>query len=312
MLCPVDFSLGPASRHDGGSLTDIFYGGRELSLYTAVEVEKGSQFLPWRGSVRSEVLPPFLRLPEWDLRHRFGLHDEIREDVSSSSGADGRPRRPVRHCNWVRFLRTSLVMTPEVNLVGMKNANGGPTGVVEPVFEAIRSLEAGTELVAFLVPEPRQELGPVRRLAQELGRRQEPGPERRLAQGLEQSRQEPGPERKLAQEQGLVRRQEPGQERRPAQELGPSRQEQGQEEHRQEQGQERRLEQEQERTLEQGQVRKKELGQERRKELGPGHRKERGQERKKELVQPERRPEPVASRPAEHRKPEPQERHKWP
>ena len=158
MLCPVDFSLGPASRHEGGSLTDIFYGGRELSLYTAVEVEKGSQFLPWRGSVRSEVLPPFLRLPEWDLRHRFGLHDEIREDVSSSSGADGRPRRPVRHCNWVRFLRTSLVMTPEVNLVGMKNANGGPTGVVEPVFEAIRSLEAGTELVAFLVPEPRQEL----------------------------------------------------------------------------------------------------------------------------------------------------------
>jgi hypothetical protein len=148
VLCPVDFSLGPASaRPDGGSpLSDLLYGGgRELSLYTAVEVEKGAQFLPWRGSLRSEVLPPFLSLPHWDVRRRFGLHDEIREEE------EGGKRRPVRHCNWIRFLRTSLAMTPEVNLLGVKTA-----GMAEPVFEVIRSLEAGTELVAFLVPEHQQ------------------------------------------------------------------------------------------------------------------------------------------------------------
>jgi uncharacterized Zn-finger protein len=59
----------------------------------------------------------------------------------------------------VRFLRISLAMTPEVNIVGTKTAavaaaGCGPPGAAEPVFETIRTLDAGTELVAFLVPEP--------------------------------------------------------------------------------------------------------------------------------------------------------------
>ena len=136
VLCPADFSLCPATISHG------ILPCRELSVWTSTEVDKGTQFLPWKGSVKAEILPPFLRLPEYDLRHRFGLHDEIKED----SGL------PVRHCNWVRFLRYSLVMTPEVNIIGSKNIVG------EPVFEVIRSLEPGSELVAFLVPESPQEL----------------------------------------------------------------------------------------------------------------------------------------------------------
>ena len=60
--------------------------------------------------------------------------------------------RSVRRCNWVRFLRFSLVMTPQVNLIGTKN----PTG--EPVFEVIQSIEPETELLAFLIPETCQEM----------------------------------------------------------------------------------------------------------------------------------------------------------
>ena len=143
VLCPADFRLQPASIQPPHDLVP-----RELSVWTASEVEKGSTFLPWRGSVKSEVLPPFLRLPEYDLRHRFGLHDEVKMSAEGDAAAT-----PVRHCNWVRFLRYSLVMSPEVNIIGSKNNVTG-----EPVFEVIRSLEAGCELVAFLVPESPQEM----------------------------------------------------------------------------------------------------------------------------------------------------------
>lgn len=44
------------------------------------------------------------------IRHRFGCYDEITE-------AD---RRRVRHCNWVRFLRTTPTYSAEVNVIGTK------------------------------------------------------------------------------------------------------------------------------------------------------------------------------------------------
>ena len=136
VLCPPQFSLGPPSSPSPSLPL------HNLSLWTTACVEKGEQFQPWRGSVKAEVLPPFPKLPHFDLRHRFGLHDEIKEDGG----------RSVRHCNWVRFLRFSLVMTPQVNIIGTKNSSG------EPVFEILTSMEPQTELVAFLVPETCQEM----------------------------------------------------------------------------------------------------------------------------------------------------------
>ena len=138
VLCPPQFSLGPPSPPSSSP----GLVSHDLSLWTAASVEKGDQFQPWRGSVKAEVLPPFPKLPQFDLRHRFGLHDEIKEDGG----------RSVRHCNWVRFLRFSLVMTPQVNIIGTKNTSG------EPVFEIMTSMEPQTELVAFLIPETCQEM----------------------------------------------------------------------------------------------------------------------------------------------------------
>ena len=76
------------------------------------------------------------------VRNRFGLYDEISE-VS--------PGRKLRQCNWIRFLRYSLVYNEEVNLIGTK----GPTG--EPIFDLIKDVGPKTELVAFFVPERPEE-----------------------------------------------------------------------------------------------------------------------------------------------------------
>lgn len=59
--------------------------------------------------------------------------------------------RKVRQCNWIRFLRYSLVYSDVVNVVGAK----GPTG--EPIFELIKDVEPKTELVCFFVPERPEE-----------------------------------------------------------------------------------------------------------------------------------------------------------
>ena len=61
------------------------------------------------------------------------------------------PGRKLRQCNWIRFLRYSLVYNEEVNLIGTK----GPTG--EPIFDLIKDVGPKTELVAFFVPERPEE-----------------------------------------------------------------------------------------------------------------------------------------------------------
>ena len=57
----------------------------------------------------------------------------------------------MRQCNWIRFLRYSLVYNEEVNVIGTK----GPTG--EPIFDLIKDVGPKTELVAFFVPERPEE-----------------------------------------------------------------------------------------------------------------------------------------------------------
>jgi len=69
------------------------------------------------------------------LKQRFGLLDEIKQD----SG------KLIRHCNWIRFLKINLMMGPDVNIIGRRSEAG------EPVFEMIKSVSPGTELVAHFV-----------------------------------------------------------------------------------------------------------------------------------------------------------------
>ena len=120
ILCPPQLSLQPS----------------QLTLTSSKRLEKGEQFQPWQGNVSKEMLPPFPLLGQFDLKQRFGLQDEVREEQG----------RLVRHCNWVRFLNTSLLMSAEVNVLGKKTDAG------EVVFEMVREVEAGTELVAHLLP----------------------------------------------------------------------------------------------------------------------------------------------------------------
>ena len=118
IICPPQLSILPPS----------------LSLTANTRLEVGQQFQPWQGEVRQEVVAPFPLLAQFDLKQRFGVQDEMKEE-------DG---RLVRRCNWVRFLNTSLLLTAEVNMVGRMSEQGGP------VFEMVRQVEAGTELVAQL------------------------------------------------------------------------------------------------------------------------------------------------------------------
>lgn len=142
VLCPEELCLGPG-RLTPSSLIGLGPAfASEFSIWTSGDLEKGTRFLPWKGTVRSDKLPVHDKLPEFDIRHRFGLYDEISEVL---------PGRRLRQCNWIRFLRYSLVCNEEINVIGTK----GPTG--EPVFELIRDVGPKTELVAFFVPERPEE-----------------------------------------------------------------------------------------------------------------------------------------------------------
>ena len=105
-----------------------------LSLTANTRLEVGQQFQPWQGEASKEVVAPFPLLAQFDLKQRFGVQDEMAEE-------DG---RLVRRCNWVRFLNTSLLLTAEVNMVGRVTDQGCP------VFEVVRPVEAGMEVVAQL------------------------------------------------------------------------------------------------------------------------------------------------------------------
>ena len=126
ILCPPQLQLVPG--------VDT---GQDLTLVAgAGGLEKGDTFHPLQGDVRTELLPPFPLLGQFELKHQYGLHDEIKQEAG----------KLVRHCNWVRFLKTSLLMGPSVNMVGQRNDGG------DLVFEMVRGCDRGEELVGHLLP----------------------------------------------------------------------------------------------------------------------------------------------------------------
>ncbi len=80
VLCPEELCLGPATRLPAAAAAAApaaaaaaLLGvspppcGADLSIWTAESVEKGTRFLPWKGTVRSDKLPLFEKLPEFDV-----------------------------------------------------------------------------------------------------------------------------------------------------------------------------------------------------------------------------------------------------
>ena len=63
VLCPEELCLGPAAaRVQVGVDTSA-----EFSMWTNEAVEKGTRFLPWKGTVRSDKLAVYNKLPNFDV-----------------------------------------------------------------------------------------------------------------------------------------------------------------------------------------------------------------------------------------------------
>ncbi|KAF4523061.1 hypothetical protein B566_EDAN013049 [Ephemera danica] len=105
----------------------LTWRGSNLCVCALRRVERGARFWADEGAVRLGHLP---------LR-QFGSYDETERD------SDG---RPVRRCNWVRFLRPHL--TPETaNLRAVQSEDGRPR------FEALRPIAPHSPLlVTFPLP----------------------------------------------------------------------------------------------------------------------------------------------------------------
>lgn len=74
----------------------------------------------------------------FQIRNCFGCYDEISTTKE-------------RHCNWVRFLRTSTTYSEDVNVIGTRVKG-------EPLFEVVKNIPANTELVVFFLPERQEEV----------------------------------------------------------------------------------------------------------------------------------------------------------
>ena len=70
VLCPEELCLGPAKpvappAGPFAGLTPITTCN--YSIWTSGDLEKGTRFLPWKGTVRSDKLPVHDKLPEFDV-----------------------------------------------------------------------------------------------------------------------------------------------------------------------------------------------------------------------------------------------------
>lgn len=133
VLLPQEFSLS-INFYDPGDTTS------GVTVCTNSAIPQGVRMYPFQGTIRLDKLDVFTYLSPADVKHRFGCYDEITE-------LEG---RPVRHCNWIRFVRFVSTCTPDVNLVGSKFRG-------EPLFEVIRPIPAFTEVVVYHMPETHEE-----------------------------------------------------------------------------------------------------------------------------------------------------------
>ncbi|XP_052865475.1 zinc finger protein 177-like [Anopheles cruzii] len=111
------------------------------TVWSSRAIAQGTLCYPFQGTVRIDNLDIFSTIQEDDIRHRFGLYDEI-------TAVNG---RTVRHCNWIRFLRVSETYGPQVNVVCAKVKG-------EPIYEIVKPIPSHQELVVYYLPEGPEEL----------------------------------------------------------------------------------------------------------------------------------------------------------
>ncbi|XP_052897226.1 zinc finger protein 177-like [Anopheles moucheti] len=111
------------------------------TVWSNTAIPQGTLCYPFQGTVRIDNLDVYSTIEEDDIRHRFGLYDEI-------TIVNG---RTVRHCNWIRFLRVSETYGPQVNVVCAKVKG-------EPIYEIVKAIPSHQELVVYYLPEGPEEL----------------------------------------------------------------------------------------------------------------------------------------------------------
>ena len=66
VLCPEELCLGPV-RLTASGIVGLTPSTSDFSIWTSGDVEKGTRFVPWKGTVRSDKLPVHDKLPEFDV-----------------------------------------------------------------------------------------------------------------------------------------------------------------------------------------------------------------------------------------------------
>ena len=66
VLCPEELCLGPV-RLTASGIVGLTPATSDFSIWTSGDVEKGTRFVPWKGTVRSDKLPVHDKLPEFDV-----------------------------------------------------------------------------------------------------------------------------------------------------------------------------------------------------------------------------------------------------
>lgn len=68
MLCPEELCLGPM-RLTATGIVGLTPSSSDFSIWTSGDLEKGTRFVPWKGTVRSDKLPVHDKLPEFDVSY---------------------------------------------------------------------------------------------------------------------------------------------------------------------------------------------------------------------------------------------------
>ncbi|KAK3107874.1 hypothetical protein FSP39_024142 [Pinctada imbricata] len=126
ILVPDEFGLVLTLHPNKDNMMEM-----AVDLWSNEHIPSGTVFYPDQGRIRLERLEVYTKLEEDDVRNKFGVQDEIL-DIED---------REVRHCNWVRFLKSSTNFK-EVNIVGTKSE-----GAV--IFQTIKNIKPNDELIAY-------------------------------------------------------------------------------------------------------------------------------------------------------------------
>ena len=67
VLCPEELCLGPVRLTASNIVGLAPPTASDFSIWTSGDLEKGTRFVPWKGTVRSDKLPVHEKLPEFDV-----------------------------------------------------------------------------------------------------------------------------------------------------------------------------------------------------------------------------------------------------